>query len=237
MASDMYRNFAFEVYADSAPENWIERLRALHIPLFVSPLHSKDLDFHGMGYSGNEYLTDVIFDAKGEVVGFRNGERKILYKKAHYHVFVVLEGKVTEKRIHKIFDDFAANKYIEIVSCRGGYARYLCHLDEHCRVYFDKDDVQEVQFKYLYDVYRVISMSGADYFDAIADTRTDDMYDAQIHEFIQSTNCTNFYVLSNYFRRNDANVSRYIRHNTTYVRALLEGKYKTLHPDTEEKNS
>ena len=56
------RNWAFVVYPESAPENWIEQLQKTGLQCVISPLHDKDKD------------------PTGEV------------KKAHYHVIAIYSG-------------------------------------------------------------------------------------------------------------------------------------------------
>lgn len=56
------RVFACVVYPDSAPSDWIDKLRSECVPAFVSPLHDKDID-----PDGNQ-------------------------KKPHYHVLVMFDG-------------------------------------------------------------------------------------------------------------------------------------------------
>lgn len=41
------RNWTFVVYADSAPDDWREKLAALHIPMYISPLHDSDVNPDG----------------------------------------------------------------------------------------------------------------------------------------------------------------------------------------------
>jgi len=40
------RYWAFIVYPESAPKNWLSILEDLHMQALVSPLHDKDLDRH-----------------------------------------------------------------------------------------------------------------------------------------------------------------------------------------------
>lgn len=37
------RNYATIVYPDSAPSNWVEILRDMHIPALISPIHNQDV--------------------------------------------------------------------------------------------------------------------------------------------------------------------------------------------------
>lgn len=70
------RDFATIVYPDSenTPKNWLQILKDLHVPAFVSPLHDKDT--------------------------CENGEPK----KPHYHVMLLFESLKTPAQASEIFD-------------------------------------------------------------------------------------------------------------------------------------
>lgn len=68
------RNWAFVVYPDSAPEDWLDKLLEQHVPCFVSPLHDRD------------------FNANGEV------------KKPHWHVLMAFKGLKSEEQAQEISD-------------------------------------------------------------------------------------------------------------------------------------
>lgn len=108
------RVWAFIVYVTSAPEDWLETLMALHVPLAVSPLHAAD-------------DTDT---------------------KPHYHVLVRYDGKKSYSQVRRVVAELHGAGPVSVQSV-GGYARYLCHLDET-----DKPK---------YDPREVICMSGFDY--------------------------------------------------------------------------
>lgn len=77
MATDSrVRNFATIVYQESAPENWLDIIDELHIPIFVSPLHDKDIN--------------------------KDGE----YKKPHWHVMLMFSGKKAESSVRTIAESF-----------------------------------------------------------------------------------------------------------------------------------
>lgn len=61
----------------SAPENWKELLADLHIPCFISPMHTEDVDENGQ------------------------------IKKPHYHVHMIFSGKKSEKQIREIITVFS----------------------------------------------------------------------------------------------------------------------------------
>lgn len=70
------RNFATVVYPESAPENWREIISESKIPVFISPLHDKDLN------------------ATGEP------------KKPHHHVISMYESPKTEAQAREFFKSF-----------------------------------------------------------------------------------------------------------------------------------
>lgn len=112
------RNFASVVYPESAPENWRELLAEQFIPAFISPLH------------------DVDINPGGE------------FKKAHYHVILMFEGKKSFDQVRSVLDLIGGVGCENIQSIRG-YARYLCHLDNPEKAQYNPDDI--------------VSLCGADY--------------------------------------------------------------------------
>ena len=66
------RNWAFVVYPESAPSDWIEQLQLSGAQFAISPLHDKDLN------------------ATGEP------------KKAHWHVIVVYGSPTTESNVRAL---------------------------------------------------------------------------------------------------------------------------------------
>lgn len=83
------RNYATVVYPESVADNWIDILSDLHIPIFISPLHDKDIN--------------------------PTGEPK----KAHYHVVFMFEGKKSVEQIKAITDEIRAVGQEPISSIRG----------------------------------------------------------------------------------------------------------------------
>lgn len=61
----------------SAPENWKDLLADLHIPCFISPMHTEDVDEDGQ------------------------------IKKPHYHIHMIFSGKKSENQIRKIVPMFS----------------------------------------------------------------------------------------------------------------------------------
>lgn len=110
------RDYATIIYPDSenTPSNWIQILKDLHVPCFISPIHDKDV-------------------IEG---GADNGSPK----KPHYHVMLVFESLKTPMQALDIFDQIGGVG-LEYVKTRRGMARYLCHLDNPEKAQYSKDDV------------------------------------------------------------------------------------------------
>lgn len=83
------RNYGCVVYPESAPENWLSIISDEHVPVFISPLHDKDIDPQNQP------------------------------KKAHYHVMVMYEGKKSEEQVKEFFSKFNGVGLEKINSARG----------------------------------------------------------------------------------------------------------------------
>lgn len=114
------RNFTVLLYPDSVntPENWLQILGELQIPMFVSPLHDKDIDISGE------------------------------LKKPHHHIILMFEGKKSIEQVKDIVSIVGAvappeipGKSSMIVSSIRGASRYLCHLDNPDKALYDVGQV------------------------------------------------------------------------------------------------
>lgn len=83
------RNFCTEVYPESAPEGWQDKLASLCIPAFISPLHCDDKN--------------------------PTGEPK----KAHYHIILMFEGKKSLEQVREVIASFGGVGCQGINSIRG----------------------------------------------------------------------------------------------------------------------
>lgn len=172
-----YRNFCFLIYPDSAPKNFIEILEDVHVPMCISPLHDKDTQPDGTP------------------------------KKPHYHVLIMYDGVHTYDQFREVADlvngvypkaedlknpDMVYNFFYRkqwVVSDVGGYARYLCHLDNDDKAKYSVEDVK--------------SLNGADYYNIV--TVTSDKYAciSQMIEFIDAHGITDYVDIMNYARDNN----------------------------------
>ena len=94
------RYFAFILYTESIPEDWILKLEALDISMAISPLHDKDKNEDGN------------------------------YKKPHYHVMYVAKNPVTIEAIRNRIKRTLGNNsisYVEIIDSMKNYYQYLTH--------------------------------------------------------------------------------------------------------------
>lgn len=83
------RNFATIVYPESAPDNWVDIVRDLHINAFISPLHDKDVN------------------PDGEI------------KKPHYHVLIIFDNVKTNEQFLDIASTFGGVGQEKVNSVRG----------------------------------------------------------------------------------------------------------------------
>lgn len=107
------RNWAFVLYPESAPENWLDILKQTGLPGAVSPLHDKDVD--------------------------KNGEEE-KPKKPHYHVILCYSGPTTFNVV-KSFTDSLNQPIPQPLESVKGYYRYLTHKDNPEKHQYDDNDI------------------------------------------------------------------------------------------------
>ena len=105
------RGWACIVYPESAPGDWVDKLRDTHIQMLISPLHDKDKRGDGTP------------------------------KKPHYHVLAMWDNPVGEASARKIFGKIGVTAPPEQIDSIKGYARYLVHLDDHDKARYSEQDV------------------------------------------------------------------------------------------------
>lgn len=127
------RNFAFILYPESIPSDWIDCLSRVGVPMAISPLH--DLD-----EKESKNLTD-----EEKVIRKKGGK---VYKKAHYHVLYIARNPVTIESVrNKIKRTLGGNSvsHIEIVDSVDYYFQYLTHESSDAinknKHKYDKEDI------------------------------------------------------------------------------------------------
>lgn len=83
------RNWAFIVYEDSAPPDWVERLKEFHTEMLISPLHNADVN--------------------------PTGEKK----KPHFHVIVMFAGVKSRKQAQEVSNVCSGVNVERVVNIRG----------------------------------------------------------------------------------------------------------------------
>lgn len=108
------RYWAFIVYPESAPDNWIDILSEMGVVGAISPLHDKDTNPDGTE------------------------------KKPHYHIVIEFDGPTTYKHVHEnICESVNGTIPKRVISLRG-YYRYLTHMDNPEKAQYDQNDVKQI---------------------------------------------------------------------------------------------
>ncbi len=111
------RNFAFLVYPESAPADWLGRIQDLHVPGCVSPLHDRDV-----------YTLPSDSHQVGEL------------KKPHWHCLLSFQGVKTVKQILTALE-FLGVCHVEVVHNMSAMVRYFAHLDNQEKAQYDASKI------------------------------------------------------------------------------------------------
>lgn len=86
MAKDKSRNFTFLLYPDGEglPDDWVDRLEKIGVPIAISPLHDKDKDRKNGGF-----------------------------KKPHYHGIYIANNPVTADAVRRKLRAVLSSEYVE----------------------------------------------------------------------------------------------------------------------------
>lgn len=167
------RVWAGVIYPESAPEDWLSRLEAIHVPMAISPLHVPDAE----------------------------------EKKPHRHVLIKYEGNKSLSQVREIFTEVNGAVLPTPVKSIGGYARYLCHLDDPKKQQLDVTDV--------------ICLGGFDYSRYIIKSPEADRQRllTEIEEFVMDNLVTEYLQVRQYARESAPDWLE-ILHNPAYVRVI-----------------
>lgn len=124
----------FIVYPDSVPENWLERLKATHLQIAISPLHDKDTWNHDSPEMVNPETGEII--PKG--ARYKMGDRK----KAHWHGIVKCDKKCSWREMNAQLQNILHCPYIQKCRTLKGAYDYFLHINhpERYQGYF-KDEI------------------------------------------------------------------------------------------------
>ena len=107
------RVWSFLVYTDSAPENWVDKLRATGLQIAISPLHDKDIT------------------AKG------------LPKKAHWHGLAVWPSPTTFNNANNVIRAITNGPFVKRTCSLSGSYQYFCHRNNPEKYQYNPEDIQE----------------------------------------------------------------------------------------------
>jgi hypothetical protein len=108
------RNWAFVIYPESLPKDWLDILKMSGLPIAISPLHDKDVEADG-----------------------------VTPKKPHYHCIAVYGNPTTFSNVKNLTDRLNAPIPIALDQVRGMY-RYLTHKDNPEKYQYDEKDIQNL---------------------------------------------------------------------------------------------
>ena len=106
------RYWAFVLYPESAPSNWLDFLQQTGLAIAVSPLHDKDVDPTGES------------------------------KKPHYHVILCYDGPTTYSNVKSNITDVLNQPIPIPLEQVRGYYRYLTHKDNPDKYQYNESDIQ-----------------------------------------------------------------------------------------------
>lgn len=124
----------FIAYPDSVPENWLDRLKATHLQIAISPLHDKDTWNHDSPEMVNPETGEII--PKG--ARYKMGDRK----KAHWHGIVKCDKKCSWREMNAQLQNILHCPYIQKCRTLKGAYDYFLHINhpERYQGYF-KDEI------------------------------------------------------------------------------------------------
>jgi len=117
-----YRCWMLIFYPDSAPPEWRDLLSVIHLPIWVSPLHDKDL-----------------WTAADEA---KNAAHKAgTPKKPHYHLIAQYPEKVSRDTFLSDFKCLNGPENVKVPKSLISMVRYLTHMDDPDKAQYDRADV------------------------------------------------------------------------------------------------
>ena len=123
------------VYPESAPERWIEQLQVAGYRIAISPLHDKDTWNHDSPEMVNAETGEII--PKG--AKYKTGDRK----KAHWHVIIVTDQRVSAQDINADVRRITNGPYLQKCrSLRNAY-EYFLHINTPAKYQgYEKSEIQ-----------------------------------------------------------------------------------------------
>lgn len=118
MATRRYRSFNWIMYTESLPENWMDYLDSLHVPI-ICAIHDSDVWTKSDEEKNSEHKA-------GEL------------KKEHIHGLALFDGKKSPAQMLQMLEPLGVG-YCEATHNVQSFTRYLLHMDNPEKAQYDKD--------------------------------------------------------------------------------------------------
>lgn len=192
------RAFGFLLYPDSTPADWLDRLRDLHVPMAISPMHDRDV--YPRGFTDE----NGIEHKAGEI------------KKPHRHVLICFHGKKSIDQVYQMIQGAlgtTAVKHIKFIEDARGNFRYLTHMD----------DADKAQYKSS----EVIIISGFDADGMMAPTKAQtDEIRSEVLSWIRETECINYSDLVFFCKDVEPDWLDYVAQHTVFLSEVIKGQWR-----------
>lgn len=237
------RHFAFLLYPDSSPADWIEKLEAIGQPMAISPIHDKDRTERKTADAIRKEIdrkvqamitidnADQYDQIKAQITAEVDQRENNLpmYKKPHYHVLYVASNPVTADSVRRKIQRALGQQAVALVqivdNVEGAY-QYLTHeskdaVAKHKHVY-DKSDIKLLN---NYDIDRYVVMD--------AEQKKDMLL--LLMDIICESRIINIIRLRDWLKENgetygldDRSVTTVIKENAALIRMCFDASYQEV---------
>lgn len=197
-AKQKARYFAFILYTESIPKDWLIKLEMLDISMSVSPIHDKDKNTDGT------------------------------LKKPHYHIMYVAKNPVTTEAVRNRIKRTLGNdsiSYVEIIDGMKNYYDYLTHESKDAiakkKQIYDKKNIVHING---FDIDRYVTLDDAQK-NEILDLVVELIFRFKIENLFDFWE---FYYekKEHYGLPNKREMNSIVRANTGYLRLNFDGVYQ-----------
>lgn len=127
--------WSFIAYPESAPEDWIDRLRMTGCEIALSPLHDKDVWGHDSPEVVDEKTGEIIEEAGAH---YKSGQRK----KAHVHGIIKFEKSQSYLVANELIRNITNGPYAQKCLSLKGQFEYFIHLNHPEKYQYEKSEIQ-----------------------------------------------------------------------------------------------
>lgn len=188
-------------YPSSAPKDWPELLSGIHLPIWVSPVHDKDVWTEADERKERDRINKEVAAGKPS----RNPTHKAgTLKKPHYHLICQYETQVDRDTFLNDFKDLNGPESVKQVKSLISMVRYLVHADDPDKAQYDKADVK--------------TFGGAD-LDLVEQVGTHERHEAlkAMRKYIRTHNVVDFCDFVDYCDDCEITWSRLLDDNSSYI--------------------